>query len=417
MTNIVCAMLGSFGGLLLASLLGAGSRGDLAIAIAWPTVAAWLLALGLPQAVCFFTARRPSEAGAFVVATSVMSVSLGVAGAVLGWWWASKISHNPVVAKSLRESFLAVPIYMLTVLWTAALQAVNLKLWNFARLVQPIFYLAAIILLGVLGSLTVETAVRGLIVSLLASAVCSGALVYMLVGASRPKRRDYSSLMEYGLGSSLASAPSLVNIRVDQLILSLTVPSAAVGQYVLAASLACLALPISTAFGSVAFPRIARMRDQSEARMVERSALRGSVATALFVLAPLAAIAPFALPAFFGSSYGEAVPMFMVLAPATVVLCFNRVAGDTLRGRGKPLVPAIAEGVGAVVTLSLLLVLIPTLGVIGAAISSLIAYTIVAAVLLWRIHNPSPASNLRDDAPGPEELVSQSDRMMLKDAL
>jgi enterobacterial common antigen flippase len=416
-TNIVCAMLGSSGGLLLASLLGAGSRGDLAIAIAWPTVAAWLLALGLPQAVCFFTARRPSEAGAFLVATSVMSGCLGAAGGILGLWWTSKISHSPVVARSLSEMFVAVPIYMLTGLWTSALQAVNVKLWNFARLVQPIVYVTAITSLGVLGSLTVQTAVRGLIVSLLASGTFSGVLAYALVGVSRPKRQDYSSLMGYGLKSWLAGAPSLVNIRVDQLILSLTVSSAAVGQYALATSLAFLAMPVSTAFGSVAFPRIARMHDQSDARVVERRAVLGSLATAVLVLAPLAVIAPFAFPAFFGSSYADAVPLFMILAPATVVLCFDKVAGDTLRGRGKPLVPAIAEGVGALVTISLLLVLIPTLGVIGAAVSSLVAYIAVAVVLLRGIQKPSPAFDPPYDAPEPEQLLPQSEKMMLKDAL
>jgi antigen flippase len=413
-TNIACAVFGSAGGLLLARLLGAGSRGDLAIAIAWPIFAAWLFALGLPQAICFYTARRPANAGAFVVATSVMSLWLGVVGTTVGWLFASEISGNPIVGRSLREMFLAVPLYMLAVVWTAALQAVNVKLWNFARLVQPICYLLALILLGVLGSLTVETAVRGLIVSVIGAATFSGVAVYILVGMARPKYRDYSSLMEYGLRSALAGAPSVVNIRVDQLILSVTVSSAALGQYVLAASLTYLALPVSTAFGYVAFPRIARLRDQTDARILERQALLSSVATSVLVLVPLAIIAPFAFPLFFGSSYSDSVPLFMILAPATVVLCFNRVAGDTLSGRGKPLVPAVAESVGAVVTIMSLLILIPAIGVVGAAAASLIAYLTVAAILLPHVRDQSTAGTEDSRDRLSDELLPPSDEMLLR---
>jgi O-antigen/teichoic acid export membrane protein len=98
-------------------------------------------------------------------------------------------------------------------------------------------------------------------------------------------------------------------------------------------------------------------------------------------------VSPWLVPTVFGSGYESAVTTLWVLVPAAVVFIVNQVMEEILRGRGLPSVPAIAEGAGALVTIVLLLLLVPKFGIIGAAIASGIAYSVVAGLLLKRIRD------------------------------
>jgi len=66
----------------------------------------------------------------------------------------------------------------------------------------------------------------------------------------------------------------------------------------------------------------------------------------------------------------------------------SQVAGDLLRGRDRPGLVAVAQGLAAVFTVVLLVVLLPSTGVAAAAIASSVAYGVGMAVMircLWRL--------------------------------
>ena len=101
------------------------------------------------------------------------------------------------------------------------------------------------------------------------------------------------------------------------------------------------------------------------------------VASALIsggILIPLAVAAYWVIPLVFGAGYRGAVPMVWVLAPGSVFLACGQVTADLLRGRNRPIFVAWAQGLAAIFTIILLLMLLPTMGVIGAAVASTIAY-------------------------------------------
>jgi O-antigen/teichoic acid export membrane protein len=73
-----------------------------------------------------------------------------------------------------------------------------------------------------------------------------------------------------------------------------------------------------------------------------------------------------------------------------------------MRAIGRPGVPAIAEGIGLVATVALLLLLLPALGIVGAAIASLAAYSVVAGAYVVMIaYQPAMGSIRRTDAIAP----------------
>ncbi len=84
---------------------------------------------------------------------------------------------------------------------------------------------------------------------------------------------------------------------------------------------------------------------------------------------------PTLLPLLFGPEFTAAVPMALVLLAANVPLSTTIVLSSGLQGDGAPLIPSIAEGIALVITVVGLIVLLPPLGGMGAAIVSLAAYS------------------------------------------
>ena len=184
----------------------------------------------------------------------------------------------------------------------------------------------------------------------------------------------------YGVAQIAALTPAALNANLDQLVLSQAVPPAALGRYAIAVSCSMLPIPLVSAIGNVAFPRLAsRQRVDGLAGRMQWLGILGSACAAAAALVPLDLVAPWLIPRVFGPGYAGVVPLLWILTPAGVFLACNQVTGDMLRGRKRPLVVARAQGLAAVFTVILLVALLPVAGVYGAAIASAVAYGVALA--------------------------------------
>ena len=146
-------------------------------------------------------------------------------------------------------------------------------------------------------------------------------------------------------------------------------------------------MPLVSAIGNVAFPRLAALRVVTEAtRRLQFLAVIGAAAIASVILLPLGAVAYWTVPLIFGAGYQGAVPLLWMLIPGAIFAACGQVVGDLLRGRNQLAVVAWAQGPSAVFLVVLLIVLLPIVGVMGAAISSTVAYGIALALMLRWLH-------------------------------
>jgi O-antigen/teichoic acid export membrane protein len=386
--NVATTLLGSLGGLLLARVLGPTHRGDLVTILLWPAVIGSVASLGITQSTCYWVSRRPSKSAAIVSTAIMLSLITGVGVAVCAPWISTLIGRNGEVRTDLTFILIFSPIYIAGGTWMSTLQATSMSKWNLSRAIQPSLYLLGVGSLWALGALTLGSAVIIFAVSLTAQTAYSAVMARRIVG--RHRGMDASlirPLYSYGVRVSLSSVPQLVNVSLDQLLLSVLpgVAAAQLGNYAVAASLSWLALPAATAFGSVAFPRIARTTNEGQARRIEEISLIGACAIASATIILVVALAPLFIPTLFGHGYNDAVVALYLLAPGVVFLALNRVIGDILQGRGRPLARSAGEGLGAVATVILLLELIPRFGIRGAAVASSVAYALVFIFLLWAL--------------------------------
>lgn len=91
----------------------------------------------------------------------------------------------------------------------------------------------------------------------------------------------------------------------------------------------------------------------------------------------------------FGEAYRPAYPALLALLPGIFSLCYASILHLDLVGKGHPGTLSWMAGIAAALNLLLNAVLIPTLGILGAAIASSVAYSVLTLSMLVLYHRLS----------------------------
>jgi O-antigen/teichoic acid export membrane protein len=393
--NIAAAAAAGVGGIILARVLGPTIRGEYAAITAWFGVAQMVGGMGQPAALCFYVARDPGQAPDYVATSRAMMLMTAALALTAGMLFAPVLADGRAgVATGYRIAFGACIISFVAASYTFSLQAWDLHRWNVVRLIQPVLGLIAIVALWRLRQLSLHTALVAIVVAMFLQLGWAYRCCRQTgLAPGRAHIRLARPLGAYGVAQIAAVAPAALNAQLDQLVLSQTVPPADLGRYAVAVSLTLLPIPLVSAIGNVAFPRLAAQQTVTDAtRKLQRIAVLGSAGLATGMLVPLALAAYWLVPLVFGARYSGAVPLLWILTPGAVFLACGQVVGDLLRGRNRPIVVAWAQGLAAIFTVALLFALLPFVGVYAAAIASTVAYGVALAVMircLWRLPGPA----------------------------
>jgi O-antigen/teichoic acid export membrane protein len=381
------ALLGALGlgGIVLARAVGPTVRGEYAAITAWLDVALIIGQFGQPAALCFYVASDSQRAREYVATSRTITGATGILVLAAGVMLAPILAHgNPGATAGYRIALAAAAAAFLGTSYVSSLQAQDIHKWNVVRVSQPLLSLIAIAGLWSLQLLTLRSALTVLAVTL--SLQLAWAYRCCRVSGLAPGRTDATlvrPLVTYGLAQLAALAPATLNAQLGQLVLSQTVPPADLGRYAIAVSLTLLPMPIVSAIGNVAFPRLAaRSTVTAGTRRMQMSAVIVSAGIAAGILLPVGALANWAIPLILGADYRGAVPLLWVLIPGAVFSACGQVAGDLLRGGNRLAAVARAQGPAAAVLVVLLLALLPVVGVMGAAIASTVSYGIALAMML-----------------------------------
>jgi O-antigen/teichoic acid export membrane protein len=240
----------------------------------------------------------------------------------------------------------------------------------------------AIFVLAVLGRLDLKTAVVVYLVANLVTLAAAGWFARSeLVGLS-VSRSLMRELLVFGAKSHTSNVSSALNERLDQLVISAFLVPTQLGLYVVAVTLTSVTSLIGTSVSFVALPVISRSTGREALSMYIRRITVITVGLSLAVSVPLIVAAPRLIELFFGRAYLPATNICRVLLGAVVMLSTSRTLAAALKGAGQPLQAGLADGIGLVVTVVALAAFLPTFGLLGAALASVLAY---ATTLLWMI--------------------------------
>jgi O-antigen/teichoic acid export membrane protein len=216
--------------------------------------------------------------------------------------------------------------------------------------------------------------------------------------AARPSIDLARHIAGYGLRAQVGGILTLLNLRLDFLLISVLTGPAVLGVYAVASKFAELLKIPPLALTYVLYPKYAREGQQTAAAKARKLLPRAGLLTAGAIV-PVWLAATYLIPALYGSDFtGAITPAHIILiglAPqgiAAVITAF-------LYGVGRPGLNSWAMAVGLVATVVLDLLLIPRFGAVGAASASAVAYassTLALVCLFGWVNRPARTAAWRD---------------------
>lgn len=193
----------------------------------------------------------------------------------------------------------------------------------------------------------------------------------------------------YGMKSQIGLILSQINRRLDIFIINLFLDPTHVGYYTIAVVVAEFPWYISQAAATALFPEASGMKRENAytfTAFVCRNVLFIVSCLGIVLLVPGGIL----ITTVFGIDFAASVMPFQLLLPGIVALSTNKVLCAGFSGTGKPEFGTYTAVVAAITTVTLNFVLIPLLGISGAAIASTSAYfaaAITSAILFRKLTN------------------------------
>jgi lipopolysaccharide/colanic/teichoic acid biosynthesis glycosyltransferase/O-antigen/teichoic acid export membrane protein len=389
----LAALAGALAALTLATFVvaradGPAGVGDYALLRIMPWLLAVLASGGLAPASAYFLAG-PSREDPHVRPTLVaMTVVAGAASLVI-WVVASPLTEA-VFFRDLTTALVAwaglkTVTRLLVITAKAASQGTgDLAGSNWVIFLEELLFLPGYgVALGL--GLGGGAAIVG---ALIASDLGAGAL-----GWTRLARRGYFTgsatpsfglarrIYAFGVRGQVGNLMSVVNLRLDFMIIALLAGPVTLGVYAIASKFAELLRLLPTAFYWVLYPSFAKQGATEAWKRAAWLLPRAAGATAIAAI-PLAALAPPLLPLVYGHDFAASVLPGQVLLLGLSVEGAAGVVTAYLYGRGRPGLNSLATFGGVVVTVALDLLLIPRLSLLGAAVASTAAYLVTTSLLI-----------------------------------
>lgn len=235
--------------------------------------------------------------------------------------------------------------------------------------------LAGFALLLIFGR-SAENAMWGNLLGMLGGAAMAAVILknsfhgFWRVGAAR---ESLLPTLSYAMRGQFGLVASFFNYRLDVFIVNYYLDSAQLGLYALGVVISEALWQIPAAAALALFPRTARTIEEGA---TEFTCL---IMRQIFLIATVGATAIaigswLFLPLVFGERFRPSIAVVWLLLPGTLALSLGRVGCSDLAGRRKSGYSSVFSITALAVTLALDLILIPRLGIQGAALASTAAY-------------------------------------------
>lgn len=376
--------------LLTRVFLTPAGYGRLHFALSVLGVVSLLAILGLPKSTARYVTEyletdptqvryilRQSFVYLTVLAIGVAAVLGATSGLLASWLGQSDITPFLLAGSAY------VVVYALTSHLISLFQGLNRIGWS-ARLkalsgVGRVVFAVAFILggLGAIGAL------YGYIAGYALAGVVGVVALYLghyrtLETTATPESGLTRRLLEYSVPLTATKGAGALDKKVDAILVGTLLNPAAVGYYILAKQVSDVLVAPAGSFGFALSPTIGEQAaggQHDTAASLYQSSLRHLLLFYIPAATGLILVAEPTIRFIFGAEYLPAVPVVQVFALYVVVHTVNQITSDGLDYLGRARSRAIAKGIAAVSNFLLNLALIPAVGVIGAAIATVITHT------------------------------------------
>ncbi len=399
-TSVAGILLAFVNSVVIARALGPAGKGSYDLALTTAALLGIVLGFSLPVGTTYVVARGRANLRALVWQLVGMAFLLGILATAILY-----VLQNTNSAKYLVPADAGNWIVILVVVTTCLMETANY--WrailngrqeiiqaNRGDLISRTAHvIISLLALGILASKNQNASPALFIVINMAVLLLTNLIFLKMLGIAlrpSPGPSGIREVLAYAFPCYLGNFLQFLNYRLDVFIVNYLSGRDALGLYTLAVSLAQMIWLVSKAAATVLLPNVAALQEAAAANaqrtaQITRVAFAISLASALL----LALIAAPLVPWIFGEDYRPSVAPLLWLLPGIVAFSVTNVIASYLAGIGKPRLNLYVALTGLVVTIVLDLSLIPSFGIVGAAIASTLSYTTSTVIILWLFRRQS----------------------------
>lgn len=385
LARLVSVLLGFPEAILVAHALGPQGQGIYRLALLIPALMGMVVNLGLNFANVYFVGQDERNARVAVANSLWASVILGCAAILLyaplaGLIHDRFLSDSPQYLEAIGVVMLPISLmnYNLAHVFNGLKQFRPTSIWTICTAVLTLLGAALVSVLGL--KATGMVALYALVVPVATIAVYLWILRRRGLLSLRGDLQQWLRSIGYGIRGTVANLLQFLNFRLDSLIIAAFLGATEVGLYSLAVLLTELLWLTANAVATILFP-VTAGQSPAQASRLAAQACRHMLWVTLAEAVILAASARWLVPLIFGQEFAPSVLPLWLLLPGTVALAIPIILNAHMAGRGRPQIGALSAGISLVATVALDLILIPRLGIAGAAIASSVAYILTALVV------------------------------------
>ena len=377
----------------LARLLGPAAKGRFSLVLLTSQLAALVVGWGMDAALGVVSARdertaRQGMANAIIWSSVVGGAAVLLACVLYGLPTATRPDgpltsllpnlNGPQFAMAAfaipGETFFALGLYGLLGRGRVAAYAA-------IRLLRRGILLVFVVSAAAIARLSLDVA---LIVNLAALLVTGAAICWVAwrdgTFGFRPSRELLAEQLSFGTRNIAGNLAERLQFRVDAFVVNAVLGVRATGVYSVTSGLAETLWYVPNALGTVMFSRA--VGSAGDAARVAAVLTRTTVAVAAVTAVPAFVFGPRLVRLVYGREFADAGVALRFILPGIVAYSVVAVLSRFVVGRGRPGTSTLIMGAGLAVNIVANLLLVPRVGIVGAAVASSISYAITALLML-----------------------------------
>ena len=386
--QLMAAVLGLGTSVLLARMLGPDGKGIFSMVILFPTLIVTFSNLGISPASVYYLARKDFSL-AHVVRGNIF-LGLGISGAVIivsiifvSFW--SSIIFPGIPQGLLFFGIILIPLSIFESYLISIFQGLqNFRVYNILN-ISPRGVTLVIAAIGLLVfKAEVWVAILANILGVATGLIIS--LIYLkpyLFSKVRGTALYVKKSIGYGWKANLSNILAFLNYRVDMFLVNAFLNPTSVGLYSISVSIAEKLWMLSQSVSVVLLPRLSELKDDEDIRRkITPLISRWVLLVTILISVVLAVISPWIIKIFFGEEFNESAVALQIILPGIVVGSMSRVIANDIAARGKPEINMYVSLFTVAVNIVCNIILIPVMGINGAALTTTISYSLGGIVKL-----------------------------------
>lgn len=387
--RIVLVAMALISSVILARILGPEGRGLFALVFLLPELLRSFALLGFEQANAVYAGLEPhgrralvwQSLGVAIVVGGVVTIA-GMAFLAMGAPGFDTLVRGPLWLYLLALAM--VPGMLVIEYWYAIIRGMNkILLLNVVDVGTKVVSLLSVVAfvgvlhLGVAGAVWADALIKvGTVVLMVVLLRHVG--IWGRPSFDRPlwKRTSRFSLLAYS-----GTLAAYLNYRVDEFIIAMFLLPEDLGFYVIAVGLAERLWILTGAVANVLLPHLtnSQERDPTLPAVIARHVMLWTSLACLVIFI----LADVIVQLLFSSAFASSAAALRWLLPGIFVFSIGKVLVAELHAQEKVHYAAWASGIAALINIVLNFLLVPRLGISGAALASSVSYSFLSCMVTW----------------------------------